>query len=225
MPGDTIDMQQARFSERLRQLSWQDHEEAATSRFVQALFSGELPLAGYRALATQHYFIYSALEAVGDTMRAHPDAGPFVFDELRRVGALEADLAALVGADWRDTVEALPSTAAYCERIRATAGDWPGGFIAHHYTRYLGDLSGGQMIARAVSRAYEFTDGAGMAFYVFDSIDDLDAFKARYRGLLDDLPFDAAEQDRVLAELKVAYGYNTAVFAELNSRYTPGEAG
>ncbi len=225
MPGDTIDMQHARFSERLRQLSWQDHEEAATSRFVHALFSGALPLAGYTALAAQHHFIYSALEAVGDTMRDHPDAGPFVFDELRRVAPLERDLVALVGDDWRTTIEPLPSTVAYCARISATAGDWPGGFIAHHYTRYLGDLSGGQMIARAVGRAYEFVDGAGMAFYQFDAIDDLDAFKARYRGLLDGLPWDVDEQNRVIAELKAAYRHNTAVFAELDARFTPGEAG
>ncbi|MCP9947801.1 biliverdin-producing heme oxygenase [Actinomadura madurae] len=41
------------------------------------------------------------------------------------------------------------------------------------------------------------------------------AYKERYRALLDAAPWDAAEQDRVIAEVKAAYRLNAAVTAEL----------
>ena len=69
--------------------------------------------------------------------------------------ALEADLRHLIGADWRERIAPVPSTSAYAARILEAAEEgWAAGVIAHHYTRYLGDLSGGQMIARRVAKQH-----------------------------------------------------------------------
>ncbi|BCJ52454.1 hypothetical protein Asp14428_39290 [Actinoplanes sp. NBRC 14428] len=61
----------------------------------------------------------------------------------------------------------LAATREYRARLHAVAFDKPWAFIAHHYTRYLGDLSGGQYLGPAIARAYGL-DGAGHRFFVFE---------------------------------------------------------
>jgi len=205
--------QDVRFSEAIKTATWSDHSDAESTGYVHQLFKGELSLGEYTALVVQHYPVYVALEAKGEAFAADPVAAPFVRPEIARVPALEADLAALLGADWRDQVESIPSTRRYVERIEAIST--PGEFLAHHYTRYLGDLSGGLMIGRAVSKAYGFGDAAGAKFYVFDGIADPKAFKEEYRENLDALPFDDAQRDALVAEVVAAYKLNADVLVEL----------
>lgn len=202
------------FAQRLRQRTWADHQRTERAGFVQALLAGRLSRGGYEALVAQHWFIYRALEEAAEVMRGEPTAAPFVFDELDRVPALELDLAHLLGPTWRERVVASPATRRYVDRIRATCSTWPGGFVAHHYTRYLGDLSGGQAIRRVVARRYGLVD-LGVRFYDFDRIPDVDAFKREYRRRLDQAPWDEAEQERVIDEIVLAYALNTEVFEDL----------
>lgn len=76
----------------------------------------------------------------------HPVAGPFVDEALRRLPAVEADLVSLAGADWRDELVPCAATVADRERMSEVCVASPERFVAHHYTRYMGDLLGGQMI-------------------------------------------------------------------------------
>jgi heme oxygenase (biliverdin-producing, ferredoxin) len=205
-----------RFSAALRDATWQDHEQAESSTYMTALMGGELPLDGYANLAAQQWFVYAVLEAASDAMRSDPVAAPFVFDELTRLPAIEADLRHLMGDDWSHRIESLPATTAYCDRIRSVCFDQPGAFVAHHYTRYLGDLSGGQYIGRVVKRVYELDD-AGASFFTFAAIDDAKAFKDGYRARLDAAPWSPDEQDAVIAEIRNAYRLNRDVFADLDA--------
>jgi heme oxygenase len=207
------------FSTRIRTATWANHERAAASRFMGELVAGRLDHEAYADLVAQHWFVYGVLEEAAAAHRSDPVAGAFVVDGLERVGALEADLTALVGPGWSDEVSPTEATIAYCDRMREVCFDWPGGFVAHHYTRYLGDLSGGQIIRRAIEQAYDVRDDAGIAFYVFDELGDLDEFKQRYRTNLDAAPWDAAEQARIVDEMLVAYDHNGRVLAELDRAY------
>lgn len=206
----------APFSERLRELSWADHGRAETAAVLRDLFSGELERERYTQMVGQLFLVYDALEDVGDALRDDPIAGDFVTDALTRRPALIADLEVLEGAVRAEPPAPLAATAAYCERIRAVA-DWPGGFVAHHYTRYMGDLSGGQVMRGAAARAYGLTGDAGLAFYDFPLIPDLKEFKDVYRRRLDAAPWDDDEQDRIGAEVLAAYAHNVAVLDELGS--------
>jgi len=207
----------ARFSDALRSGTSSEHRDAEGSAFARGLLRGEIGPAGYAALVAQLHFVYSALEDASEIMRADPVASAFVFDELLRRPALEADLAFLLGSDWRDQIEALPSTIAYCSRLREVGTTWPGGFVAHHYTRYLGDLSGGQTIRRVVSRTYGWDDGDGVQFYLFPAIADAKAFKATYRERLDAAPWTVEERARIIEESGVAFRHNGAMLRELSS--------
>jgi heme oxygenase len=128
-----------------------------------------------------------------------------------------ADLEFLRGPGWRDRIVASPATTEYRARLREVAFDRPPGFIAHHYTRYLGDLSGGQYIGRAVADAYDLrTDG--LRFFAFDGISP-PAFRTGYRELLDTVSWSPAEEEFFLAEVSEAYRLNIAVLRELGERW------
>jgi heme oxygenase len=168
----------------------------------------------YVALVAQHWFIYEALEAVAERMAADPVASAFISDKLTRLPALEADLEYLIGDDWRDRIEPLATTRRYVDRINQVGATWAGGFVAHHYTRYLGDLSGGQFIGKIMARQFGF-DTNGIGFYLFADIADPAAFKEVYREQLDAAPWDDAEQQRIIDEVLVAYQFNTDLFTDL----------
>ncbi|MGX4653756.1 biliverdin-producing heme oxygenase [Micromonospora sp. SCSIO 07396] len=208
------------FSARLRAATAGAHAAAEGQRYVTALVAGELDLAGYLDLVVQHHALYQALESAAEAMRADPVAGGFVDDALTRLPALEADLTELAGPDWALRTAPHPATVAYAERIRAVAGTSPVHFVAHHYTRYLGDLSGGLYIGRAVARRYGLTGQAGTAFYTFARIDRPKAYKEAYRARLDALRLSPADEAALLDEVLLAYRHNTAVFAAL-ARHVP----
>src|SRR5690349_8406552 len=195
-----------RLSVRLRARTRPDHDAAQGSGFLDALTAGTLPSRAYADLVAQHWFIYETLERAADAMADHPVAGAFVFPELTRLPALNTDLAALLGPE--PQLNELPATQEYRERLRAVAFDQPWAFIAHHYTRYLGDLSGGQYLGPAIARAYGL-DGPGHRFFVFDGVSPPE-FRRRYRELLDAAELSPGDGDRLLAEVAEAYRLNIA---------------
>jgi len=200
------------FAANLRASTLAVHERANHSTYMTALLGGELNLAGYTRLAIQYFHIYGAIEAAADAMAADPVGGAFVFEELRRLPSLERDLAHLIGPGWRDAISPLPTTAAYVERVRE-ASTWSGGFVAHHYTRYLGDIAGGQVIRRLLEKKYDVAD-AGSLFYHFD-IPSAPKFRDEYRARLNAAPWDESERQRVIDEALIAFECNVAVFDEL----------
>jgi heme oxygenase len=216
-----IDLESKPLSAVLRASTWRSHTRAEYSDFEQALVQGVLPRDAYAELMAQSYFIYVALEQAAATMADHPVAGRMCFAELARTAAIEADLAFYYGPQWRDAIAPLPITQEYCDRITEATAAGPGGFIAHHYTRYLADLSGGVYIDRAIASAYGL-DEDGRRFYSFD-IPDFDAFKQGYRKLIDELPLTQAEQLALIDEAAVAYEFNIELVDQLTQRFGPFE--
>jgi heme oxygenase (biliverdin-producing, ferredoxin) len=202
------------FSAALRERSSGAHGGSESAGFMADLIKGEGTRDDYIALVAQHYFIYEALEAATERMRRDPVASVFISDKLTRLPALEADLEFLVGPDWRDRIAPLPTTRRYVDRINRVGATWPGGFVAHHYTRYLGDLSGGLFIGRLMARRFGFETN-GIGFYIFGDIADPSAFKDVYREQLDTAPWDEAEKERVIDEVLQAYRFNTELFEDL----------
>ncbi|MEN0084094.1 MAG: biliverdin-producing heme oxygenase [Leifsonia sp.] len=202
------------FSEALRERTRGVHQESEGAVFMQDLMSGKGSRDDYIALLAQHYFIYEALEEAAVRMADDPVAALFISPKLTRLPAIETDLEFLLGADWRDRIAPLPSTMRYTARIREVGAGWPGGFIAHHYTRYLGDLSGGQIIRTLLQRQYGF-DTNGVGFYLFADIAKPKLFKDTYRSQLDAVQWTEEERDRVIGEVGLAFRFNTELFDDL----------
>ncbi|MFF2654108.1 heme oxygenase (biliverdin-producing) [Streptomyces sp. NPDC058045] len=208
------------FSTLIRTASAEAHTEAENSTFMSDLLGGRLGVTAYARYTEQLWFVYRALEEDVAALREDPVAGPFLVPELARLAELERDLAHLRGPGWRDSLRPLPATEAYAARIAECARTWPGGYVAHHYTRYLGDLSGGQVIRGRAEQAWGFERrGDGVRFYVFEQIANPAAFKRSYRALLDAVPADELERQRIATECKRAFALNTAVFRELGEEF------
>ena len=202
------------FSQALRERTRGGHSASEGANFMDDLMTGKGSRDDYISLVAQHYFIYAALEAAAEKMKDDADAAAFITPQLTRLPALEADLLFLLGDDWRSTIAPLPTTSRYVDRIETVAATWSGGFIAHHYTRYLGDLSGGQIIRTLMQRQFGFeTNGVG--FYLFDQIAKPKEFKDVYRAQLDAVTWSEEERERVIDEVMVAYRFNTELFVDL----------
>ncbi|MER7806303.1 biliverdin-producing heme oxygenase [Streptomyces sp900116325] len=208
------------FSTLIRTASHEQHTEAETSTFMSDLLGGRLGVVAYTRYTEQLWFVYRALEEGAEALRTDPVAGPFIQPELMRTAELERDLAHLRGADWRRGLEPLPATAAYADRVTECARDWSAGYVAHHYTRYLGDLSGGQIIRDRAEKTWGFArKGDGVRFYVFEGIANPASFKRGYRELLDAVDADELEKRRIVDECRHAFALNTAVFRELGEAF------
>jgi heme oxygenase (biliverdin-producing, ferredoxin) len=204
------------FSQALRERTWASHGDSEGATFMSDLMQGKGSKDDYIALVVQHFFIYEALEAAEAGFAGDPVASAFITPRLTRLPAIVADLEFLIGPDWRAQVTPLPTTQRYVERINTVAATWSGGFVAHHYTRYLGDLSGGQHIRRLMQRHFGF-DTNGVGFYFFDEIASPKDFKETYREQLDAVTWSPKERERVIDEVLIAYRFNTELFEDLSA--------
>ena len=101
-------------------------------------------------------------------------------------------------------------------RIDTVAATWNAGFVAHHYTRYLGDLSDGHIIRTLMQRQFGF-DTDGVEFYLFDQILRPRRSKTRTgRGWMRSAGA-TADRRRIVDEVLLAYRYSAEVLAELYS--------
>lgn len=190
------------------------HEQAEGTSFMSELLEGRLTERAYADYLTGLRPVYEALEQVGAELAGDPLVDAVRDVALERLAAIDADLVHWGPHATPGLVSA--ATAAYAERVRAAA-TWGGLYVAHHYTRYLGDLSGGLAIGRIVGRTYGVGPEA-LAFYAFPGIEKPKPYKDGYRARLDALPLDEAQKARVLEEVRAGFALNTAFFAELAGR-------
>ena len=88
--------------------------------------------------------------------------------------------------------------------------------VGHHYTRYLGDLSGGQILKNIANKSMGL-NGEGLAFYEFENIPHTGNFKNRYRTALDNLPITWSDGELIINEANYAFKLNMDVFDEIGS--------
>ena len=92
------------------------------------------------------------------------------YPELERVEALSKDLEYYYGPKWKDLITPTSACSTYCFRIEEVAKQDPYLLVAHHYTRYIGDLSGGQILKKIAEKALKPPVGKGLEFYDFEEI-------------------------------------------------------
>ena len=200
---------------KLREGTKKAHTMAENVGFVKCFLKGVVEKNSYRKLVANFYFIYSAMEEEMERHRQHPIVSKIYYSELNRKATLEQDLHYYYGANWREQVAPSSAAQAYIQRIREISDTAPELLVAHSYTRYLGDLSGGQILKNIAQRAMNLSEGEGIAFYEFAEITDEKAFKGQYRQSLDEMPIDEATADRIVDEANAAFGMNMKLFQEL----------
>ena len=181
---------------------------------MAALLRGRMDRDAYVALLRNLHAIYAALEPALQRHATHPAIAPFDLAPLLRSQSLLDDMAALDDAPRRFAPDRLePACSGYVERLHALDATQPGLLLAHAYVRYLGDLSGGQLLRPIVASSLRLPPGVGTAFYDFGNAQATDALTLAFRDGLDRAVVD--DDGVLVAEAKWAFEAHRKLFDEL----------
>lgn len=159
------------------------------------------------------YYTYAALEEEMERNKDQAAFAPLYFpQELHRTEALAKDLEHFYGEGWREKVQCSEATQRYVDRIHHVGQHEPELLVAHAYTRYMGDLSGGQVLKKVAQRALKLpSTGEGVQFYIFENISSPQQFKQLYRARMNALELDQRTKERVVEEANKAFEFNMQV--------------
>ncbi len=170
----------------LKELTWEHHKNAERQEFVREMFSGNLSKERYATFLFNQHPQYNLLEVF---------AMVHGILDVRRAPAIHEDYQEL----WSDTNNQpplMPVVKEYMDHLVKIQND-PDKLMAHIYVRHMGDLSGGQMLAKKVP-------GSGR-LYKFD--EPVDVLKEKIRARLND---DMAE------EAKICFDFATKLFQQMS---------
>ena len=211
----------ADFAAQIKQGTKESHSAAENTKFVAAFLRGVLNPEEYRKLLANFYFVYSAMEeAISSTEDSKVKA--IRSESLERKEAIAKDLKYYYGYNWEETIKPSEPCNTYVYRIKEIAEKDPYLLIAHHYTRYIGDLSGGQILKEITKRVLNPPVGEGLNFYDFPSIPNAKEFKNDYRASLDTLGCDEQQVNALITEANYAFRLNMYMFDEIQGKASQG---
>lgn len=152
----------------LRELTKQAHTDAEKSEFVKILFSGKINPKLYANYLKNQHPMYEILEVC-----AMPHQLLHGLPDMRRAPAILADFQELWGDDTNEPT-ILPVVNDYVKYILSIKDD-PKKLMAHLYVRHMGDLAGGQMIAKRVpgeGKYYKFADPEALKVAIRERLSD-----------------------------------------------------
>ena len=190
------------------------HSVAENTQFVTGFFKGISTKSSFSQLVASLYFVYDAMETAFDTA-SDPSVKALDYPELRRLETLEQDMVYYFGADFKATVQPSLATKQYVDRIKEISQTSPHLLVAHMYTRYLGDLFGGQMMGGMARTSLKLEPGLGTRFYEFDDIKNTKAFIEGWYTKLNQLELTEAQEQDIVDEGNLVFTYNIDLFNEL----------
>ena len=203
------------FALQLKTETKKSHSAAENTKFVSSFLKGVISKESYKQLCANFYFIYTAMEEEFKKHKDHPVVGEIHNEVLSRTNNLERDLRYFYGPIWRSHIKPTEQCQRYVNRIREVSEDDPELLVGHHYTRYMGDLSGGQILRGIAAKSLNLRDNEGLWFYEFDKIDDKKAFKNTYRNVLNNLRINQSQANAIITEANFAFRLNMYMFDEL----------
>ena len=171
----------------LKELTWEHHKNAERQEFVKELMSGKITKERYATLLFNLHPQYNILETF---------ARMYDLVDVRQAPRIHADYHELWDETQQFQPEVLPVVKEYMDHIMSIQQD-PDKLMAHIYVRHMGDLSGGQMIAKKVP-------GSGL-MYQFE--EDVNTLKEKIRAKLNDSMAD---------EAKIAFDFATKLFQQMD---------
>lgn len=201
-------------AKRIREGTKTAHQEAEKSSAIVCFLKGVVERESYVQLLADLYFVYSKLELEVTKHKNLPAIKAIYRTQLERTKALEKDLKYFLGDDWEDNIVATPACEALVTRLDKISKSNPELLVSHHYTRYMGDLSGGQALKNITKSALQLPNTA-LNFYTFTRIKDPTEFKAEYRESLDNIKFVDAREADVVQEAIKAFKYNSSILEQM----------
>lgn len=212
-------------SEQIKAVTKDSHVRAENTQLMLSYQKGQVTLTQYKLLLCSLHHIYEALEDELDRNSEHPALAPIYFPaELARRELIEADLEHFYGPDWRGRLVVPKATLRYAHRLREIGRENPEYLVAHAYTRYLGDLSGGQVLGRITQKSLGLQGGAGLAFFSFPGVSSANRFKQLYRSRMNSVELTEQQRAGLLEEAVQAFELNIQVFDGLQDMASSMEA-
>ncbi|XP_023136464.2 heme oxygenase 1a [Amphiprion ocellaris] len=203
-------------SEQIKAATKDNHIRAENTQLMLSYQKGQITLPQYKVLLCSLYEIYKALEEELDRNSSHPAVAPIYFpQELARLESLEQDLEHFFGLDWRKRVIVPAATHRYQQRLRQIGRENPELLVAHAYTRYLGDLSGGQVLGKITQKSLGLSGKEGLSFFLFPGVSSPNRFKQLYRSRMNSIELTEQQREAVLEEAVSAFELNIQVFDDL----------
>lgn len=199
--------------------------------------SGALAPEAYHHQLVSLVPLYAALESGLHAHRQHPTLSVFDWAVVSRGPQLLSD-----EAFWRPAgaghvrAAPVPAAALLAARLARLVTDAPHLLLAHAYVRYLGDLHGGQILARCVARmaarcgqargdgigAWPAGEGGphGTAFYWFGGPAAVNSKIAALRAALDAAPVAPTQAAALSDEAVDAFTQHEEMFMQLDAEWT-----
>ncbi len=202
---------------RLRAETQTLHTQVERTPFMADLIKGRLGLHAYSLLLRNLYPIYAELEAGLAAHAGLAALAPLVLPRLFRTQAIAHDLQTLWGSTWDTGLPVLAPAARYGVRLRDLSLNQPAQLGAHAYVRYLGDLSGGQLLSGIVSRSLHLPSAHGLSFYDFGDAAQVASLASAFRAGLDVVGADAEVAQALVNEAKTAFALHGELFEALGA--------
>nr|UJO50637.1 heme oxygenase [Cyprinus carpio] len=196
-------------SEQIKVATKDSHVRAENTQLMLSYQKGQITPTQYKLLLCSLYEIYQALEEELDRNAAHPAVQPVYFpQELARLESLELDLEHFFGPHWRKRVTVPAAT-------HEIGKNRPDLLVAHAYTRYLGDLSGGQVLGKITQKSLGLSGNKGVLFFSFPGVTSPNRFKQLYRSRMNSIELTEQQRQDLLDEATTAFELNIEVFDDL----------
>lgn len=204
-------------SQALKSGTSQCHKDIESLPFIQHFLKSQITKKTYLQYLHCMHCIYTTLESL--TIHRVPSS-IYIPWQLHRRKSLEHDLAFHLGEHWKDAIVLSAQTKHYSNYLLDLYQKQPMLLVAHAYTRYMGDLSGGKILQKRVKCVLESDDcnsDEGLTFYTFNHITNISEWKSSYRRELDSWGYLLEEGmvEKLVDEANVAFQWNGNILGEL----------
>jgi heme oxygenase len=212
-------MRSASLLDALRQRTKALHVQAERSGIIAEILRGRATHHTYTLLLRNLLPIYVTMEDALERHRGTPGIGRIVQLQLHRTPAIAADLRVL--SEGFAELPLLAEAVDYADAIlRASVGSGLR-LIAHAYARYLGDLSGGQIMKQLLMKSPGLPASV-LSFYDFPAITDMAACKTVFRNAIEQIGDDVDEFDAIVEEGARAFELNINLSVALQNAVAGG---
>lgn len=202
----------------LRERTRELHTRAERSGVIADLLRGRATRRAHARLLRNLLPAYESLEQGLERHRSEPRMAALAQPCVYRSAAIESDLRAILGDAWAAELPLLPEAERYAARIRAAAAGRGALLLAHAYTRFLGDLNGGRVVARVLGDSLGLEAGA-LRFYAYE-VPDPRSLRDDYRRAID-AAADPGDVEAIALEACAAFELNV----ELSEAVRRAESG
>lgn len=192
------------------------HSAAEHSGFIKRIVDGNACKDSYAEYLFNLSAMYKVIEDTIENNSSNEIVKEFVTKELYKYELIQKDLKFLLG-DKLDSMELLPSTIAFVDRVREIGKSNPELIVAYAYTRFIADLFGGRTFIALLSVNYKVPD-EGLNYYSCEQIKDIRSYVMNYASKINSMDLSKELESKLINEVSNAYIYNLAISCELEAK-------